>query len=79
MPITPPPKLPRSTAYQEQHLHYCQDEQPHEGESRSAEPHRQGGIRPNNGRQTGTIRGLQAPIMPNNKHQLRESTIIREL
>ena len=29
--------------------------------------------------QTGTIRGLQAPIMPNNKHQLRESTIIHGL
>ena len=29
--------------------------------------------------QTGSIRGLQAPITPNNKHQLRESTIIHEL
>lgn len=65
--------------YQEQYLCYSQDKQPHEGESRCPEPHCQGRIRQNNGKQTGTIRGLQAPIMPNNKHQLRESTIIHEL
>ena len=68
-----------TTAEQEQHLRNRQDEQPHQGESRSAEPHCQGGIRPNNGEQTSAIRGLQTPITPNNKHQLRESAIIHEL
>ena len=42
-----------------------QDQPPHEGESRCAEPHCQRGIRPNNGKQTGAVRGLQTPIMPN--------------